>query len=590
VVPLVTRHRPRPRHHPQGRASGRGAVSPATEFGLPSRWTDRWTPADRLRWLRVTVALASLAGLVLSATLWLSARWYPLTPISAALPSIPPPIDLWLFLLLLVLAVAVLVSSSRWPALALVGLIGVLCLWDQSRWQPWVYQYTFMLAALALAPRAVSGPTRASVALDTCRFIVASLYVWSGLQKLNAGFVLEVVPYLSGPLVARFSESATTLSYALGLSIAVFEAGIGAGLLTRSCRHGAVLGAVIMHLAIIVALGPWGRDWNRVILPWNVAMIGMVSILFWRIGAVTARDIFWPAPGARAVHVLVVVLFGVMPLLSLADAWDSYLSWSLYSGNTRRADIAIADAARPAIPPEIRRYVEPAVPGWSVLAFETWSMGELHVPPYPETRVFLNVARSLCRYAGYPAGIWLRISEKPDRLTGARRAKTYACSELRSLGSAEASNARLEGADLTLRLVLQQIARGGGQQGIPDRQLVVGVVSDVGPVVARREAPAGAESAERTFHLGQIDGLGRREPGLGDELDRQRPHPELHRHHIAALVHAGDVWQEGGILLDVGHHPVDQIDGGRDVRAQIQMRHGLCPSSTIRPDGRPGVG
>jgi hypothetical protein len=441
-----------------------------------ARWTNRWRPADRLGWLRVVVALASLIALVQSAKLWLSARWYPLTPISAALPSIPPPIDLGLFLLLLLLAALVVVSSARWAILALVGLTGFLSLWDQSRWQPWVYQYTFMLAALALVPRAAFGQPRAPVALDTCRVIIVSLYVWSGLQKLNAGFVLEVVPYLSGALVARSPESVTMVSYALGLSIAVFEAAIGVGLLTRRCRQGAVLGAVLMHLGIIVALGPWGRDWNRVILPWNAAMIGIVVILFWRIGAVRARDILWPAravsslgasgaggvstgrrprtpPAAAAssasramatvlprkaggglmFHAIAVVLFAVTPLLSLADAWDSYLSWSLYSGNTRRADIVITEGARQAIPQEIRRYIEPAIPDWYVLAFETWSVGELNVPPYPETRVFLNVARGLCAYAGKPAGVWLRISEKPDRLTGARATKTYRCSELIAL-------------------------------------------------------------------------------------------------------------------------------------------------------------
>jgi hypothetical protein len=132
-------------------------------------------------------------------------------------------------------------------------------------------------------------------------------------------------------------------------------------------------------------------------------------------------------------HALVVVLFGVMPLLSFVDAWDSYLSWSLYSGNTLRADILIAEGARHAIPPEIRRYSAPATPDWDVLAFETWSMGELNVPPYPEERIFLNVARSLCAYAGTPAGMALRISGKPDIVTGARQTRTYACSGLTAL-------------------------------------------------------------------------------------------------------------------------------------------------------------
>jgi hypothetical protein len=217
----------------------------------------RWPVADRFHWLRVTVALASLVGLLLSAKLWLSARWYPLTPVVASLPSIAPPVDLLLFGLLLLLAIVLVGSSSRWAILAWIGLAGLLCLEDQSRWQPWIYQYAFMLAALALGPRSGSRREADPVTLNTCRFIVASLYVWSELQKLNAGFALDVVPYLGGPLVAR--SPAATL-YALGSLIAVFELGVGIGLLTRRYRHPSVLGAALLHLAIMVALGPWGRD------------------------------------------------------------------------------------------------------------------------------------------------------------------------------------------------------------------------------------------------------------------------------------------------------------------------------------------
>jgi hypothetical protein len=439
---------------------------------LLSRRTDQWTPSDRVVWLRVTLALASLAGLLLSAKLWLSARWYPLTPISAALPAIPPPIDLWLFLLLVLLAVAVVVSGSRWIALAFVGLLTLLCLWDQSRWQPWVYQYAFMLVALAIAPGGASRLEQAPQVLATCRVIVASLYVWSGLQKLNAGFALEVVPYLAAPLIAWLPAAGGPVSWALGGLIALFEVGVGSSLLMRRTRQWAVLGAAVMHVAIIATLGPWGKDWNRVILPWNVGMIALVVVLFWRIGDVTARDIIlparallplrgalavravkaqradasgrhqawavagalaprqWRAEGPRVFHAIVLVLFGVMPLLSFVDAWDSYLSWSLYSGNTRRADLVIAEASRQAIPSELWRYTDAAAPDWHVLAFETWAMGELGVPPYPEERIFLNVARGVCAYGGTPAGVWLRISGKPGLLTGVRQAQVYACSGL----------------------------------------------------------------------------------------------------------------------------------------------------------------
>ena len=106
--------------------------------------------ASRVSLLRIALSLACLSCLLLSHKLWLSERYYPLTPISEKLRFISPPFDYILFLALLVLLVIIAIQSRPLkPIFAYLVLASFLCLSDQSRLQPWFYQFTFMLAAFA---------------------------------------------------------------------------------------------------------------------------------------------------------------------------------------------------------------------------------------------------------------------------------------------------------------------------------------------------------------------------------------------------------------------------------------------------------
>src|SRR5580704_540803 len=106
----------------------------------------------RYHLVRMTLAAAMISGMLLSPKLWLTERYYPHVPVWDGLPTIPSPWDLVVFAeMLFLLGLTALLPRSRWPVLTFVALAGVWSLWDQSRWQPWFYQYLFMLAALGLA-------------------------------------------------------------------------------------------------------------------------------------------------------------------------------------------------------------------------------------------------------------------------------------------------------------------------------------------------------------------------------------------------------------------------------------------------------
>jgi hypothetical protein len=137
--------------------------------------------------------------------------------------------------------------------IAFLVLAGLLCLFDQMRWQPWFYQYFFMF--VALAGYAWRGPLAKSnrAALNCCALIIVSTYFWSGIQKRNASFINEVWPGMSEPLL-RTLPGVQSLPRFTALIIPLLEICIAIGLLTHRFRNASVILAIASDAAILALL------------------------------------------------------------------------------------------------------------------------------------------------------------------------------------------------------------------------------------------------------------------------------------------------------------------------------------------------
>ncbi len=385
--------------------------------------------ASRIYWLKAVLSLACISGFLLSRNLWLASRSYPLTPVSELLPRIRFPADYIPFVVILLLLGAILiVARPRRYIVAFVVVLGLLSLWDQSRWQPWVFQYLFMFAALGFYSWKVSDAHAQGPALNVCRLIVVSIYFWSGLQKINVSFVGEVFPWMVKPVVGFLPPGLRVLPLSFGVAVPFLEMGIGIGLLTRRFRNVSIRLALAMHVLILICIGPLGYNWNSVVWPWNVAMALFVIILFWREKGLRLGEIV--TVRKSVFHTLVLVLFSMMPALSLLGLWDAYLSSALYSGNTAEAVVYVSRSATDRLPREIQAFVRTDSGGRNILSLARWSFKELNVPLYPEHRVIKNVARTVCAYVGNTPEVTLAIEERPHWLTGARATTQYDCSTL----------------------------------------------------------------------------------------------------------------------------------------------------------------
>lgn len=372
-------------------------------------------------WLRVAVAAGLIAALLLSPKLWVSTRFYPLTPVAQFIRPLPYPFDYAVYIGLVALLTAAAVSANpRWWMAASLCVLAALCAQDQSRLQPWCYQYAFMLGGACLSSE--KGLAKGEAWLNTCRLIIAAIYFWSGAQKLNPYFASTTFLYLAGPLGVHFPA----LAVMAGLAAPFIEMAGGVGLLTRRFRTHAIVTLIAMHTFILLAIGPLGHNFNTVVWPWNLAMIAFLLLLY-RGSDVSCREILW---GRGWFHRIVFALFAVAPALSFFNLWDSYLSAALYSGNKSQGAIYMTVAVADHLPDVVDQDVSEEADDLDKVLVNDWSFDELNAPAYPEMRVYKSAARRLCDFAAKPTDVRLEVLGKSVLANGKGR-EVFSCAELR---------------------------------------------------------------------------------------------------------------------------------------------------------------
>jgi hypothetical protein len=383
------------------------------------------TPEPRpawLRWATVVVAAAFGVGLLLALRLFLATRSYPRAPVLDGWPQLGAPFDVVVLgALLVALCGVALAPRPRWWAATATVLAVVLAVEDQSRWQPWFYQYTIMLATLAVA-------RDADDTIAAWRAVLVGLYLWGGIQKLNSTFMTNLFPWLVEPLTRVLPAGLDGILLGGWMVVPLLEIAVAVGLLVARLRNAAVVAAIATHVVVLGLLGPLGHGTNAVVWPWNAALAALVALLFWNGGDDAGLGVL--APRRLGAHAAALVLFLILPALSFAGRWDAYLSGALYSGNLKVAALAVTDDVGARLPAAARRHVARNRAGANVLDVWEWSMGELAVPSYPEDRVFRAVARDVCRLAGDPADVVLVVFGRPDTLTGRRDITRRDCAAL----------------------------------------------------------------------------------------------------------------------------------------------------------------
>lgn len=398
------------------------------------RYLDYFTPpvnvATRLRCLRVVVVGALVCGILFSPRLWFSMeRSFPRAPVIESMPAFISSHDYFLsILLLIVLALAIVSRRSRRYLAMSVALIVFLVLLDQTRLQPWVYQYSIMLTMLACAPPGELHTEAVRPVLAANQLVVASLYFWSGVQKLSWSFGHEVIPGLLESAGIHLPISYLT---PVAIAIAVCESLIGLGLLLPRTRRATAWLALFIHLSVLLLFIATGR--NSVVWPWNVGMMAMIVLLFRHRDESPVEYVFRNVRTSSLVDHLpkaALVVCGLLPALSFAGWWDLYLSASLYSGRTPIAVMHLDESVPDQLSTNARAQIFSTSRGELMLPFHEWSLSELNVPPYPEVRVYRQIASQLCVLAADQQQNELVIRERPRLSDGGYEVARIPCAQL----------------------------------------------------------------------------------------------------------------------------------------------------------------
>jgi len=363
-----------------------------------------------LKGIKIVLGLAMLIGMIMSWKLWISSRLYPLTPISSKLPTIGFPFDYIIFGILIILLLLIIIF--RQPLKVIILFVVLASLWsilDQSRWQPWFYQYLIMFSVLAYYYWDKDNNERKHFTTYILRIIIATIYFWSGVHHLNPTFINKVVIALLEPFIGNSFILPQEISQGIAISMSLIEILIGIGLLSRNYwKLSAILG-IIMHIIILIIVGPFGFNLQTIIWPWNIAMILFLVILMKSINNFSMRE-FLNFKKFKILSVLVII-FILLPSLSFVNMWDSFLSWSLFSGNTHRPETILSDNAVGKIPDYMYKYII-TLNGRNIISFREWSFDELNVPQYRQPRIFKNNALHLCKYLDNPNDLKLTIRDK----------------------------------------------------------------------------------------------------------------------------------------------------------------------------------
>lgn len=373
-----------------------------------------------------------------------------------AFPAIPliglPPGLAWLIdalafacVVSCLVAIAVRPQVGPWSTLLLGIGLTALFITNQHRLQPWAYQA--WLYCWAFTAWSTGLPARRALLA-----ITSGIYAYSALGKFDQqflhtvgpGFVSVWMPWWQPPAA---EQSLGLVAWAV-LALPAIELTIAGSLLVPGLRRAAGVAAISMHAVLLLTLGPLGMNQSRGVLVWNLYLGFQAWWLFVHeagvrglqsdapLGAVsetpgTPRD----TPGTPAIlgsliRLPALAVIGLALVLPCGERfprgksygyWDHWLSWSLYSPHTSRAELQIHSTAVASLPPIATRFARATADddGWVTLQIGQWSLAELGVPIYPQARFQLGVAQRIGERVP-PRAVRARIRTTSDRFTGQR--------------------------------------------------------------------------------------------------------------------------------------------------------------------------
>ncbi len=349
---------------------------------------------QRLQLIKLTVLVGLFASIILSINLWAGQRFFPKASLMNQGYGVLAPYDYLQLGVLIILIVLSFFSQKKLPSLCLILFSVYLCLDDQNRMQPWFYNYILILLILIFYKQRVDEPNNYTTIFISLQLLIASIYIFSGIQKMNSLFVPDTFNWMISSFDTILSKRQLNLLSKFGYIVPYFELCLGVFLLVKPLRFIVIPLVILMHISILIMLGPLGKNYNAVVWPWNITMIVLILLLFTNIKQERFFDISFLFKSLS--FYIVVLLMLILPIFSLNNTYDSYLSSSLYSSNLNNAQLILSDKSYNRLPYYIRHFVTKNE-DYNILNIKYWAVQELKAPCVPERRIFKSVQYYIIR-------------------------------------------------------------------------------------------------------------------------------------------------------------------------------------------------
>lgn len=373
-----------------------------------------------LPWILRLLACFQLLLMGCTWPLWLNSRHFPAVPLWS-LPPMPeqlPAIISGLFSLACLLLIFRTtrstsdVRSSSATAVWLPSLIlftGLLLgCFNQHCLQAWHVFFLWAVASCLIR--------NSRYQLKALRQLPACVYVCSGLSRLSmqpeAGPTGMILGQLTKFLPVDLQPQEADFRW-LCHAAAWGELSVGLLLLTRGpARWIGIVAAMLLHVALLAALGPMGLNHSPAVLLWNVSFLLLLPLLF-RESVQKPVAIASPASASQRGRGTVMwaawsCLLWCTSLGGLVGLTDNWSSWQLYSPRPEQWQLWIDRLYAGRVPYPFAAAVSGAsVDGLVAVRLDVASLRQTGSPLYPEDRFQLALIRRIL--AGLPRHVRFRV-------------------------------------------------------------------------------------------------------------------------------------------------------------------------------------
>ncbi len=229
--------------------------------------------------------------------------------------------------------------------------------------------------------------------------------------------------------VSEFRQADLLPGLCHGLSLG--ELLIGVLLLFRRTRPLGIVAAEVLHVTLLLVLGPLGLNHHAGVLIWNICLIVLVPIVFRRPHQAERVSAISDGAGTRSARsglprAIVTSIIWLWPLSGLFGFADNWPSWQLYSNRPEMLVLSIDAKAISLLPPSLQSHVEPetAFSFLQAVRLDRWSLEQTGSPIYPEDRFQLAIIAWCVEQSPDAAEFEVRISEPDPIFWWQRRERT----------------------------------------------------------------------------------------------------------------------------------------------------------------------